>query len=172
MMEKRMSRLDLILDRIPADEQALEVTNGQAHGQDGGGVGGKGDDRAGGARPITAITWGSATGPARDAVEMLRRRDGIHARLIQVKLLHPFPAGRVAELLQSGGREEGRVVVDIEANYSGQLGTLLVQNLGLHADHYILKYSGRGMTCTEVYDALKKIADGTAGKREVLMYGA
>lgn len=172
MMEKRMSRLDLIRDRIPAEEQALEVTNGQAHGQDGGGVGGKGDDRAGGARPITAITWGSATGPARDAVEMLRRRDGIHARLIQVKLLHPFPAGRVAELLQSGGREEGRVVVDIEANYSGQLGTLLVQNLGLHADHYILKYSGRGMTCTEVYDALKKIADGTAGKREVLMYGA
>ncbi len=174
MMEKRMSRLDLILDRMPAEEQALEVISEQAHGHDGdaGGVGGgEGDDRGGGARPITVITWGSATGPARDAVEMLRRQDGIRARLIQVKLLHPFPTGRVAELLQSDGRE-GRIVVDIESNYSGQLGTLLALNMGLRVDHYILKYTGRGMTCTEIYDTLKKIADGTAEKREVLMYGA
>lgn len=178
MMEKRMSRLDLILDRIPAEEQALEVINEQAHGHDGdgddsndGSGSGKGDDQTGGARPITAITWGSATGPARDAIEMLRRQDGIRARLIQVKLLHPFPTGRVAELLQSGGRE-GHIIVDIESNYSGQLGTLLAQNMGLRVDHYILKYSGRGMTCTEIYDTLKRVADGTAEKREVLMYGA
>ena len=174
MMEKRMSRLDLILDRIPAEEQALEIKGEVGRGGDGGNSNsaGAGGCQAGGeARPITVITWGSAAGPARDAIEMLRRQDGIRARLIQVKLLHPFPTGRLTELLQSGGRE-GRTVVDIEANYSGQLGTLLVQNLGLHADHYILKYSGRGMTCTEVYGALKRIADGTADKREVLRYGA
>ena len=163
MMEKRMSRLEIILDRIPAEEQAVSFGTGD----------------------ITVVTWGSATGPVRDAIEMLRDEDGTEIGLIQVKLLHPFPKRRVAELLGrrqrdadgSGGGNGRRItsstiLVDIESNYTGQLGTLIAQNLKLEMDHYILKYTGRGMACTEVYDALRRVASGTAKKREVLTHGA
>ena len=177
MMEKRMSRLDVILDRIPAEEQAV------ARDTDG--------------SDIIVVTWGSATGPITDAVDMLREEDGTRIGLIQVKLLHPFPARLIAELLSmphreggahpggalegdgsgkdKGGSSSGRrakVLVDIESNYTGQLGVLLAQHLRRHPDHYVLKYSGRGMTCTEVRDALRRIVDGSAKKREVLTHGA
>ncbi|NQV39900.1 MAG: hypothetical protein HQ505_05100, partial [Nitrosopumilus sp.] len=46
------------------------------------------------------------------------------------------------------------------------------QNIGRDIDYFILKYSGRAMTCTEVYDSLKKIVQNKANKREVLMHGA
>lgn len=172
MMEKRMSRLEVILDKIPAEEQAVSF----------------------GIEEITVITWGSATGPIRDAIEMLKEKDGISIGLVQVKLLHPFPTRRMAELLQLPGHAKGlamddsakydkgtagvKTIVDIESNYSGQLGTLFEQNFNRGIDYYILKYTGRGMTCTEVYESLKRIAQGDAKKmkdgrgREVLTYGA
>jgi 2-oxoglutarate ferredoxin oxidoreductase subunit alpha len=39
-------------------------------------------------------------------------------------------------------------------------------------DFQIVKYNGRPMTTTEVYDALKLVLDGRAPKRQVLTYGA
>jgi len=39
-------------------------------------------------------------------------------------------------------------------------------------DYFILKYTGRAMTSTEIYDSLKKIIENKAGKREVLTHGA
>ena len=60
----------------------------------------------------------------------------------------------------------------MEANHSGQLGKLFKQNVGRDVDYFILKYSGRAMTSTEVYDVLKKIIQNKAEKREVLMHGA
>ena len=44
--------------------------------------------------------------------------------------------------------------------------------MGIEPDYYILKYTGRAMTSTEVYDALKKIIDGSSEKRMVLTHGA
>ena len=64
------------------------------------------------------------------------------------------------------------IIVDIEANQNGQLGSLLRQNLLRDPDYYILKYTGRPMTCTEVYVSLKKILEKTAEKIQVLTYGA
>jgi 2-oxoglutarate ferredoxin oxidoreductase subunit alpha len=63
-------------------------------------------------------------------------------------------------------------IIDVESNYIGQLGQLFKQNLGRDVDYFILKYSGRGMTSTEIYDSLKKIIENTANKREVLTHGA
>ena len=59
-----------------------------------------------------------------------------------------------------------------DTNHSGQLGKLFKQNVGRDVDYSILKYSGRAMTSTEVYDVLKKIIQNKAEKREVLMHGA
>ncbi len=144
MMDKRMSRLDLILKEIPDDEQVKSF----------------------GVEEYTIVSWGSAKGPILDALDMLKK-EGISIGFIQLKLLHPFPGDYVNSLLK-----DAKTIIDIEANYSGQLGKLFKQNTGREIDYFILKYSGRAMTCTEVYDSLKKIIQNKADKREVLMHGA
>ncbi len=144
MMDKRMSRLDLILKKIPDSEQVVSF----------------------GIEDYTIISWGSAKGPIIDALEMLKK-EGISIGFIQLKLLHPFPTDYVNFLLK-----DAKTLIDIEANYSGQLGKLFKQNIGRDVDYYILKYTGRAMTSTEIYDSLKKIVQNKANKREILIHGA
>ena len=93
--------------------------------------------------------------------------DGINIGFVEVKLLEPFPKEFLKKLFSNS-----KTIIDIEANYTGQLGSLIRQNLEKDPDYYILKFTGRPMTCTELYDTLKKIVNGTAQKREVLTYGA
>ena len=144
MMDKRMSRLDLILKEIPQSDQAISF----------------------GVEEHTIISWGSAKGPILDAIDMLKK-EGILIGFVQLKLMHPFPGEYVSSLLK-----DVKTIIDIEANHSGQLGKLFKQNVQRDIDYFILKYSGRAMTSTEVYDSLKKIVENKADKREVLMHGA
>ena len=139
-----MSRLDLILKKIPDSEQVVSF----------------------GVEDYTIISWGSAKGPIIDALEMLKK-EGISIGYVQLKLLHPFPTDYVNFLLK-----DAKTLIDIEANYSGQLGKLFTQNIQRDIDYFILKYTGRVMTSTEIYDSLKKIIQNKANKREVLMHGA
>ena len=144
MMDKRMSRLDLILDSVPITQQAISF----------------------GVHDYTIISWGSTKGPIIDAQSMLKK-EGIDIGFIQIKLLHPFPTEHVQSLLKGA-----KVLIDIEANHSGQLGKIFKQNISRDIDYHILKYTGRGMTSTEIYDSLKKIIQNKAAKREVLSHGA
>ena len=144
MMDKRMSRLDLILERIPKEQQAVSF----------------------GIEDFTIISWGSTMGPLFDAIDMLKK-EGISIGLVQMKLMHPFPGDYVTSLLK-----DAKTIIDVEANQSGQLAKLFKQNVGRDVDYFILKYSGRAMTSTEVYDSLKRIVQNKADKREVLMHGA
>jgi 2-oxoglutarate ferredoxin oxidoreductase subunit alpha len=144
MMDKRMSRLDLILKQVPEDEQVVTY----------------------GIHDYTIISWGSTKGPILDALEMLEK-DGIDIGFVQIKLLYPFPAEMVKSLLANVS-----TIIDIEANYSGQLGKIFKQNVTRDIDYFILKYTGRGMTSTEIYDSLKKIVENKANKREVLEHGS
>jgi 2-oxoglutarate ferredoxin oxidoreductase subunit alpha len=144
MMDKRMSRLDLILKQVPEDEQVVTF----------------------GIHDYTIISWGSTKGPILDALEMLKK-EGIDIGFVQIKLLYPFPAEMVKSLL-----ENVKTVIDIEANHSGQLGKIFKQNVTREIDYFILKYTGRGMTSTEIYDTLKKIVENKANKREVLEHGS
>jgi 2-oxoglutarate ferredoxin oxidoreductase subunit alpha len=95
------------------------------------------------------------------------KKEGISIGLVQIKLLHPFPGEYVASLLK-----DAKTIIDVEANHSAQLGKLFKQNVQRDIDYSILKYTGRAMTSTEVYDSLKKIVENKANKREVLMHGA
>ncbi|MCI4432067.1 MAG: 2-oxoacid:acceptor oxidoreductase subunit alpha [Nitrosopumilus sp.] len=144
MMDKRMSRLDLVLSRIPDDEQVVSF----------------------GVSDYTIISWGSTKGPILDAISMLKK-EGIDIGFIQIKLIHPFPSDYVSSLLKNT-----KTIIDIEANHSGQLGKIFKQNISREIDYFILKYTGRGMTSTEIYDSLKKIVENKANKREVLSHGA
>ena len=144
MMDKRLSRLELVLKQIPREDQLISF--------------GKGD--------YCIISWGSARGPILDAIDILKN-ENIDVRFIQIKLLHPFPTEYVKELIK-----DVKTIIDVEANHTGQLGTLFKQNLGRDVDYFILKYTGRSMSSTEVYDALKKIIENKAEKREILKHGA
>ena len=144
MMDKRMSRLDLALKRIPDEEQVISF----------------------GAHKHTIISWGSTKGPILDAISMLKK-EGIDMGFIQIKLIHPFPTDLVKSLLK-----DTKIIIDIEANHSGQLGQIFKQNVLKDINYSILKYSGRGMTSTEIFDSLKKIVENKADKREVLSHGA
>ena len=145
MMDKRMSRLDLILKDISDDQQAKSF----------------------GVSEYTVISWGSSKGPILDAIQMLLERDGIQIGFVQIKLLHPFPTDYVNFLLK-----DAKTIIDVEANYSGQMAKIFRQNTGRDVDYLILKYTGRAMTCTEIYDSLKRITQNKADRREVLMHGA
>ncbi|MDH5416875.1 MAG: 2-oxoglutarate ferredoxin oxidoreductase subunit alpha, partial [Nitrosopumilus sp.] len=144
MMDKRMSRLDLALEKIPDDEQVVSF----------------------GVHEHTIISWGSTKGPILDAISMLKK-EGIDIGFIQIKLIHPFPTDHVKSLLK-----DAKTLIDIEANHSAQLSKIFKQNVLRDINYYILKYTGRGMTSTEIYDSLKKIVKNKAVKREVLSHGA
>jgi 2-oxoglutarate ferredoxin oxidoreductase subunit alpha len=63
-------------------------------------------------------------------------------------------------------------IIDIEDNYTAQLGGIIKEQTGIAPNFHILKYTGRPMTTTEVYNALKAILTGKASERQVLMYGS
>jgi 2-oxoglutarate/2-oxoacid ferredoxin oxidoreductase subunit alpha len=144
MMDKRMNKLDLMLERIPKDETAISF----------------------GVSDYTVISWGSPKGPILDALTMLKK-EGINMGFVQIKLIHPFPTDYVKSLLK-----DVKTIINIEANYSGQLGKIFKQNVLRDIDYSILKFTGRGMTSTEIYDSLKKIVENKASKREILTHGA
>lgn len=142
-MDKRARKVDVALEKIPAEEQVV------SHG----------------VSDFCIISWGSTKGPIIDAIEMLRR-EKYEVGFIQVKLLNPFPTKHLKAMLQNV-----RTVIDVEANHSAQLGQILNQYLDRKVDYYVLKYTGRAMTCSEICDSIKKIIDGKAEKRQVLSYG-
>jgi len=142
-MDKRARKLETALETIPKEDQAVSY----------------------GTSEFCIVSWGSTKGPVLDAIEMLKK-DGHNVGFIQIKLLHPFPTEHVKSLLK-----DVKTIIDIEANHSGQMGSLINEYLDHKVDYYILKYTGRPMTCTEVYESVKKVLDRKAEKRQVLTYG-
>jgi len=144
MMDKRQSKLDYVLKTIPDDEQAVSF----------------------GVEEISIISWGSPKGPILDAIDLLKK-ENIKIGFIQVKLLHPFPKDRLGYLFKNV-----KTIIDVESNHVGQLGELIKQNLQRIPNYYILKYTGRTMTSTEIYDSIKNIIANKAETRQVLTHGA
>ena len=145
MMDKRMTKLDVAIKEIPNEDKAVAYGSG-------------GD--------IVIISWGSTKGAILDALDRLAA-EGIKVRYIQVRLMHPFPSELVKSMLK-----DAKTVIDIEMNYSGQLGSLVRQYAGLEANYYIVKYNGRPMSLDEVYNGVKRIISGDAPRRQVLRSGA
>jgi 2-oxoglutarate ferredoxin oxidoreductase subunit alpha len=143
MMEKRMSKLDLALKEIPNEDKAVSYGEGK----------------------VALISWGSTKGAILDAMERLIK-EGLQFKLIQVRLMNPFPDELVSSLIA-----DCSTLVDIEMNYSGQLGALVTQKTGRKMDYHIVKYNGRPMSLDEVYYAVKRILSGDAPRRQVLTSG-
>jgi 2-oxoglutarate ferredoxin oxidoreductase subunit alpha len=144
MMDKRMDKLQVALREIPDEDKA--------------GAYGSGD--------IAIISWGSTKGAILDMMEKLSA-EGTKVKFIQVRLMSPFPSELVNSMLKGA-----KTVIDIEMNFTGQLGSLLRQHVGREVDFKIVKYNGRPISLDEVYNAVKRIIGGDAPRRQVLKSGA
>ena len=68
---------------------------------------------------------------------------------MQIRLLRPFPAKEVSEVLGAANR-----VILVENNYEGQLGKLVAAETGIQIPVQILKYDGRSFSQNELSEAL------------------
>jgi 2-oxoglutarate ferredoxin oxidoreductase subunit alpha len=146
MMEKRMKKLDLIDREVPFEEKANLYGDLDSKN--------------------IVVSWGSPKGAIIESLNMLKQ-EGLSCGFMQLRMLHPLPSAKIQKLLEGKKR-----IIDIEDNYMGQLGMLLKEQTGIAPNYHILKYTGRPMTTTEVYDAIKAILTNKAAERQVLMFGS
>jgi 2-oxoglutarate ferredoxin oxidoreductase subunit alpha len=142
MVEKRARKLELAGREIPQDEKFKVY----------------GDPDA----ALTILSWGSNKGAILEAIQRLEA-DGVGARLVQVRLLWPFPAEALRPWMEAAAP-----LVVVETNYSGQLAQLLRERTGRIAHHLIVKYNGRPIPGEALYQALKTIVEGDGEARMVI----
>lgn len=145
MMEKRMRKLEVADNEIPNNEKINFFGNESA--------------------PITILSWGSTKGAILDAMDILAN-DGIETNFIQTRLISPFPNSYISELLS-----ETKKRISVEMNFSSQFAGLVREHTGVAMDHHIVKYTGRPITCEELYHAIKKVLI-EGDRRVVLTHGA
>ncbi len=114
---------------------------------------------------LTVVSWGSTKGAVLEAIDALAGR-GLAVRLVQVRLLWPFPGPELQHLLSGAGARGPMVTVEL--NRSGQFARLLGQQTGLRPAHQIVKYNGRPLTAAELQGPLRRIAAGGAEPKTVI----
>ncbi len=170
MMEKRMSKLQLIIDQIPEQDQITVEFEDKL----------KKDVE----RTIIILSWGSTKGAILDTLEKISPEfENIKFVFIQVKLLHPFPSKLLEDTIHkiTGTKIENSItelysnskttIISIEMNYLAQLDILLKQNTTINTNHNILKYNGRPISFSELYDSFTRIINKDTEKRVILEYG-
>ena len=170
MMEKRMSKLQLIIDQIPEQDQIIVEFEDKL----------KKDVE----RTIIILSWGSTKGAILDTLEKISPEfENIKFIFIQVKLLHPFPSRLLEDTIHkvTGTKIENgttelysnskTTIISIEMNYLAQLDILLKQNTTINTNHNILKYNGRPISFSELYDSFTRIINKDTEKRVILEYG-
>lgn len=107
---------------------------------------------------VLVLGWGSVKGTMLEALEALPGVGYLHLRL-----LWPFP--KIGPLL------EGKRLVTLEHNYSGQLADLVQGETLKRVHHRVVKYNGRPILLEEAVAALEAILKGEAKERIVLRKG-
>jgi 2-oxoglutarate/2-oxoacid ferredoxin oxidoreductase subunit alpha len=146
MMDKRLKKLELVDRDVPSE---LKINF----------FGDKDAD-------TIIVSWGSPKGAIIEALNQLKD-EGVSLAYIQVRMIHPLPSAYLKHMLEGKKR-----IIDIEDNATAQLGGIISEHTTIKPTHYILKYTGRPMMTTEVYDAIKNILTNQAAERQVLMLGA
>jgi 2-oxoglutarate ferredoxin oxidoreductase subunit alpha len=146
MVEKRMKKLELVDKEVPVEEKMNFFGDKVSEN--------------------VVVSWGSPKGAIIESINMLKE-EGFSMGFLQMRMLHPLPVEAVERAL--AGRKR---VIDVEDNYTGQLGGVIKEKTGISPNYHILKYTGRPVSTTEVYNALKAIITGKAPERQVLMFGS
>ena len=147
MMDKRIDKLVLVDKEVPPEFKAKFFGDKTAEN--------------------IVVSWGSPKGAIIEALEQLKD-EGYSLGFVQIRMILPFPAAQIKELLQGKKR-----IIDVEDNHNAQLGGVITESTEIKPTQYVLKYTGRPMMTTEVYQALKNIVTNPASpERQVLMLGA
>jgi len=93
---------------------------------------------------ITIVSWGSNKGSIREAMKNFPNVNYLH-----LSWINPFPAEAVQKIL---GR--ARHIIDIEANFSGQMASLIREKTGIEIKDRLLKYDGRPFFPEEISKAI------------------
>ncbi|MEM3832765.1 MAG: 2-oxoacid:ferredoxin oxidoreductase subunit alpha [Thermoprotei archaeon] len=146
MYEKRMKKLETAAKEIPRDDKLRFYGSEEAD--------------------VTLVGWGTTKGAILDAMEALQQLDNISVNFLQIKIFSPFPSVEVSEILS-----RSKLIIDIENNYNAIAAGIIGEKTGIRIKHHIVKYTGRPMSETEVYEAVKRILLSGEG-RVVLTHGA
>ncbi len=146
MHEKRMKKLELADREIPPEERAVLYGPRDAD--------------------LLLLGWGSVKGVALDAARVLEG-EGVGVAYLHLRVLEPFPAAYVRELLEGFGPER---VVAVEHSYDAQSAMLVALRTGFVVRRSIVKYTGRPIYTHELVEAVKRVLGGE--ERVVLSYGA
>src|SRR5712691_5759137 len=146
MMEKRFAKLDLAAKEIPRDVKLAYF----------------GPKDAG----TVIVSWGSTKGALLDALDHLWA-EGAKIGYLHLRLINPFPTAEIVPYVAKAKRRIG-----IEMNFGAQLAGIVREQTGVQMTHFILKYNGRPMSNTELYDAIQAVVRGKAAKRTVLTSGS
>ncbi len=146
MMEKRIKKLDLVDKEVPLEMKVNFFGDKDSEN--------------------IVVSWGSPKGAIIEALNQLKD-EGFSLGFIQVRMIHPLPSAYLKQMLEGKKR-----IIDIEDNITAQLGGIITQYTSIKPNFYILKYTGRPMMTTEVYQAIKAILTDKAPERQVLMLGA
>ncbi len=145
MVEKRMKKLEIADKEIPIQKKVNFFGDSDA--------------------THTIVSWGSPKGAILEAMGRLRE-ERYRMNFLQVRMPHPLPSEYIAEVLGKAGK-----LIAVEGNYSAQLAGLIREKTGIAMNFFVLKWSGRPMSTDEVYEALTRILQNKAPKRQVLTSG-
>jgi len=146
MMEKRMKKLDLVDKEVPIEFKVNFFGDKDSENM--------------------IVSWGSPKGAIIESLNQLKE-EGLSAGFIQIRMIHPLPSAYLKGMLQNKKR-----IIDVEDNFTAQLGGVIAEHVAIKPTHYILKYTGRPMMTTEVYQALKAVLQDKAAERQVLTLGS
>ena len=104
-----------------------------------------GDEKA----EYLVVSWGSTFHVVEEALEKLGNEKVAHLHFSWVYPLNP----------ETKKLFEGKKVIVVENNVTGQFADLLWKELGVKADHRVLKYDGRPFSVEEVLDALREVVE-------------
>jgi 2-oxoglutarate ferredoxin oxidoreductase subunit alpha len=136
--DKRMKKLLLAAREIPEKDQVRLY----------------GDPKA----ETTIVSWGSPKGPILDALPKLQK-EGISVNFLQIHLIWPFPVEPVTRILNKAKR-----VINVEMNYTAQLASLIRRETGFLIKHNILKWNGRPMSESEIFNGVREIVQKQSEK--------
>ncbi len=96
------------------------------------------------------VTFGSTTIPAREAVEILKSK-GLNFGIISFNYILPLDKEKTKAMLH------GKRMINVEANFTGQLAKVIMMNTGIEIKESILKYDGEAFTGESIASEALKI---------------
>ena len=101
---------------------------------------------------LTIVCWGSTFGVAVEAADKLTK-EGISTNVYAIRNVMPFKSEQVATALKST-----RKMLDVEANYTGQMARMIRAETGIEIKDRLLKYDGEPIYAYEVVKRAKEVA--------------